>query len=493
MSSSAVPFAAILTLAFVIFTGAVSTVVRTEPMAGQDESSRRSEESDIASSIVIDWNSALLEAIRRTRLAPVFAARALAITHTCMFDAWAAFDADATPTMTSVSRRRARERTDEAKAIAISYAAYRALTDLFPTQVALFDQLMASQGLDPGDLSNDGSRPSGVGNAACAAVLAERRHDGSNQLGDENGGAPYSDYTGYQPVNSPNILLDPNRWQPLQAPNGTVQTFLAPHWRLVTPFALRSAGQFRPPAPAPYPEQRYLRQAEEIRSKSASLTDRHKVIAEYWADGPGSETPPGHWNLFAQFVSARDRHTIDDDVQMFFALNNALLDASIAVWDAKVVFDYVRPVSAIRFLYAGRTVEAWRGPGLGSGPIAGEAFQSYIATPPFAEYTSGHSGFSAAAADILRRFTGSPRLGAEHRAAKGSSTIEPGITPSREIVLEWRTFDDAADQAGLSRRYGGIHFRDGDLESREMGKLIGRVVWGKALKHFGQSRFDQGS
>jgi hypothetical protein len=159
-----------LTLAVVIFTGAASSVVRTEPLPGQDESQRRSAESDATSSVVIDWNNATLEAIRRTRFSPVFAARALAIAHTCMFDAWAAFDAHATPTMTSVSRRRARERTREAETIAISYAAYRALTDLFPTQVALFDEVMARKGLDPADLSNDGSRPSGVGNAACAAV-----------------------------------------------------------------------------------------------------------------------------------------------------------------------------------------------------------------------------------------------------------------------------------------------------------------------------------
>jgi hypothetical protein len=255
----------------------------------------------------------------------------------------------------------------------------------------------------------------------------------------------------------------------------------------VKPFALESADQFRPSPPARYPQEEYWRQAEEILSKSALLTNRHKVIAEYWADGPGSETPPGHWNLFAQFVSARDRHTLDDDVRMFFALNNALLDAGIAVWDCKVAFDYVRPVSAIRFLYAGRTVKAWRGARLGSGQIAGEAFQSYIATPPFAEYTSGHSAFSAAAAYILRSFTGSPRLGAVYHAAAGSSTIEPGITPSRAIDVEWRTFDEAADQAGLSRRYGGIHFRDGDLESRQLGRQVGEVAWKKALAYFGLS------
>lgn len=244
-------------------------------------------------------------------------------------------DARATPTISTVPRRRTRERTDEGKRIAISYAAYGALTDLFPTQVALFDETMAGLGLDPGDRSDDGSLPSGVGNAACAAVLDARRRDGANQLGDENGGASYSDYTGYQPVNTPDTLLDPNRWQPLRGANGAIQTFLGPHWRNVTPFALTSADQFRPPAPAQFPDERYSRQAAEILSRSAPLTDRHKVIAEYWADGPGSVTPPGHWNLFAQFVSKRDDYTLDDDVRMFFALNNALLDASIAVWAAK--------------------------------------------------------------------------------------------------------------------------------------------------------------
>jgi hypothetical protein len=465
---------------------AASSVAVALSLPVTDESRRRPGDVNVTNSVVIDWNNAALEAIRRTRFAPVYAARALAVTHTCMFDAWTPFDAHATPTISSASGPRAREQGDEAKAIAISYAAYRALTDLFPAQVALFDEVMASRGLDPLDVSDDGSRPSGVGNAACAAVLAMRRHDGANQLGDENGGAPYSDYTNYQPVNPPDTLLDPDRWQPLRGPDGAVQTSLAPHWRLVTPFALELADQFRPPAPAQYPQRRYWRQAEEILSLSASLTDREKVIAEYWADGPGSETPPGHWNLFAQFVSARDRHTIDDDVRLFFALNNALLDASIAVWDCKAAYDYIRPVSAIRFLYAGRTIEAWRGPGLGSGPIAGESFQSYIATPPFAEYTSGHSGFSAAAAYILTRFTGSPRLGAAYRAVRGSSTIEPGITPSTDIELEWQTFDEAADQAGLSRRYGGIHFRDGDLRSREMGRLVGQVAWRKALEYFGR-------
>jgi hypothetical protein len=227
-----------------------------------------------------------------------------------------------------------------------------------------------------------------------------------------------------------------------------------------------------------------LKQVDEVVALSASLSDREKMIAEYWADGPSTETPPGHWNLFAQHVSRRDGHDLDADVKLFFVLGNALLDASIAVWDCKVAYDYARPVSAVRFLFAGQLIQAWAGPFLGTRSIPAEQFQSYIATPPFAEYTSGHSAFSTVSATVLRLFTGSPRLEASYTFSRGSSIVEPGVTPGSAVTLAWRTLDDAADEAGLSRRYGGIHFRQADLESRRMGQQIGHVVWRKAQEYF---------
>ena len=436
-------------------------------------------------SVVVVWNATLLQAVRNVRFAPMFTARALAIVHTCMYDAWAAYDARAVATRLGASLRRPKwERTNHAKRTAVSFAAYRALADLFPSQGPLFDEVMAQIGLDPLDRSTDPSTAAGVGNRSCEAVLEWRHHDGSNQLGDVNGGAPYSDYTGYQPVNAPETLTDPNRWQPLRSSTGVPQSFLAPHWGHVVPFGLTSAAQFRPRPPAQYPDSRYRRQAEKIVELSAALGDREKAIAEYWADGPSTETPPGHWNLLAQFVSRRDRQDLDADIKMFFVLGNAQLDASIAVWESKVAYDYIRPISAIRFLFAGQTIEAWGGPGLGTQLIPGEAFRSYIATPPFAEYTSGHSAFSAASAAVLELFTGSPHFGAAYTFPAGSSTIEPGTTPATDITLKWRTFDDAADEAGLSRRFGGIDFRQGDLESRQMGRAIGRQAWQTALKYF---------
>ncbi|MFL6463522.1 MAG: phosphoesterase, partial [Bryobacteraceae bacterium] len=80
---------------------------------------------------------------------------------------------------------------------------------------------------------------------------------------------------------------------------------------------------------------------------SAQLNDEQKMIAEYFADGPNSELPPGHWDLFAQFVSARDQHGVNEDAKLFFALTNAIFDPGIAAWDAKYVFDSVRPATAV--------------------------------------------------------------------------------------------------------------------------------------------------
>lgn len=470
----------------VVVAVALSVAVGTPARAGGASSGHdRDPRPTWSPSVVIQWNQALLEAVRRTGFRPMWTSRALAVVHTAMFDAWAAYDrrADGVYWQGPI-RRPAREHTRTNAERAASMAAYRTLADLFPTQrAALFDPLAAALGLDISDQALDLARPAGIGNQVAAWTLSACHDDGANQLGDRSNGAPYSDYTGYQPVNSPDVLSDPNRWQPLRAANGTVQAFLAPQWRLVTPFALKSASQFRPPAPPQFPSRAYLEEVGEMVTLSAGLTDRQKVIADYWADGPNTETPPGHWNVFAQWVSARDRHSFDEDVVLFFALGSALHDAAIAVWDAKVEYDFIRPLSAVRFVYGDQLIEAWGGPGQGTKRIPGRTFQSYIATPPFAEYTSGHSAFSAAAAEVLTRFTGSRRFGASYTRAAGTSTVEPGIVPAAPVTLRWATFQDAADEAGFSRRLGGIHFLSGDHYSRRMGTRVGQLAWRKALDY----------
>jgi hypothetical protein len=439
--------------------------------------------------LVLQWNEVALEAIRRSTLGPPMVARALAIVHTCMYDAWAAYDPVAHGTQLGDSLRRPHyEWTASARRQAVSVAAYRALVDLFPAQQQLFANLMARLGYDPLDTSVDPATPTGVGDLACAAVLAFRHADGSNQLGDINSGPPYSDYTAYVPVNTPMQLTDPNRWQPITFLDGRTPGFLAPHWGLVTSFALPPDHSLRPEPPALYPEERYTRQAEELLHISADLTDHQKMISEYWADGPASELPPGHWNLLAQVVARRDGQSLDENVKLFFLLNSALFDASIAVWECKRFYDYVRPITAIRFLFAGQQVQAWGGPFRGTQTIDGKDWLPYqrgtFLTPPFPEYVSGHSTFSAAAAELLKRFTGSDRFGYAVVLPAGSSRIEPGATPLHPIVLVWRTFTEAADEAGLSRRYGGIHFRDGDLQGRALGRRVAALVWHKGRRLF---------
>jgi hypothetical protein len=264
-------------------------------------------------SVVIQWNEAFLQGVRESKLGPPMVARALAVAHTCVYDAWAACDRVAVGTrLGGALRRSPAERTFAGKHAATSFAAYRAAVDLFPgSRASVFDPLMAQLGYDPGDTSSDAATAVGIGNLASRAVPEFRHHDGANQLGDEPGGSPgvpYSDYTGFVPANEPMNLVaafdpatvhDPNAWQPLRYRDlsGALVTpsFVGAHWQHVKPFALPSSADLRSAVgPARYGSSAYEAQATQLVDLSAGLSDREKVIAEYWADGPRSELPPGH-------------------------------------------------------------------------------------------------------------------------------------------------------------------------------------------------------
>ena len=446
--------------------------------------------------VVLKWDEETLAAVRVVKPAPTVVARALAVVHTAIYDAWAPYDATAVGTrLGGTLRRPAEERTAEYKSQAISFAAYRALTDLFPSRSADFTAFMTALGYDPADTSTDTTTPTGIGNVTAQAGLDFRHADGSNQLGDATGGVAgkaYSDYTGYRPVNTWNQLVDPYRWQPQCVPapppgatgcTGTVQSFATPQWNRVTPFALTRPDQFGPPA---MNRANLPAEAKQLVDFQSKLNDATKTSAYYWADGPSSELPPGHWAMFAQASSRAYGLSLDSNVKGFFALGNALLDASIATWNAKVTQDTVRPISYIRWLYAGKPVKGWAGPGKGIVTEDGSVWQPYqeasVVTPPFAEYTSGHSAFSAAAARVFQRFVGTDafKLPLTVTVHKGASTIEPGVVPAKDTVLKFASFTDAADQAGLSRRYGGIHFQDGDTAGRTLGTAVGNAAWDKA-------------
>lgn len=494
------------------------------------------------------WNRAMLRAVEKNPPAPTATTWRLHVVSTAMYDAWAAYDARALGTRQGGAwRRPVAERTAENKAKAVSYAAFAALVAIFPNQRADFEAVMGSLGY-PADTSTDLGTPEGIGNAAALAVLEFRWRDGSNA------GAGFSQSVSdlypdlYQPVNSADPAsgrapggpeFDPNRWQPLRVPTGVLrdaagnpihddtdpstfvdQRFLTPHWGAVVPFSLTSPQQLRPPPPprkgsdglyvdatgkVTTEDAAWHEQVDEILRISAELTDRQKVIAEFWADGPNTWTPPGHWNQIAEGLALRDRQSLDDTIKMYFALNGALLDAAICCWEAKRAFDFIRPQSAIRHKYFGQMVEAWGGPNRGTQRIRGEEWRPYQAltfvTPAFAEFTSGHSTFSRTACAVLTGFTGTDalydgttRLGAdydrddeedwlgEHNVLPGGNLFED--SPAEKVTLRWATLTEAADEAGWSRRYGGIHFQDGDLFARQAGDRLGgqalataRALW----------------
>ena len=515
-----------------------------------------------ASEVVL-WNQAAISAvIALGTVGPTPASRAYAMLATAIFDAWAAYSDEAERVSFDLDRNNAALEmaaisTEANVAKAISYAAHAVLTDLFPSQAAIFDTLLTARlGYE---LGGDGSVEATIGLDAAADLIGLRRNDGANQA---NG---YADTTGYTPVNPhPREINDITRWTPENLPvdpeDATPeQRFFTPHWREVESFALPedAAGatvfdQIRPEAPEPFFAEAYagsildfdartitlsapldhcgveygagdvipvskdligvvinpgfIAQALEIVEISANLTERDKLQAEFFEDGPNTAFPPGTWMSFAAFISARDDHSLEQDAQMFFMVGNALLDAGIATWEAKTTYDYARPIRAIRNLgelgligqpgvdeltgERGNVIEAWggidpvTGADLGTRTILAENFVTYQRwhghpSPPFAEHTSGHSAFSSAAATALRLFTGSDDFGGSVVFAPGSAQFVPDL-PSESIEFQWPTFTAAAEAAGLSRLYGGIHFRNGNEGGLALGAEVGALVFEQA-------------
>ncbi len=433
-------------------------------------------------STAVAWNSVALDAVRAGTLGPPAVARALGMVHTAMFDAWAAYDEKAVAVSANApSKRPAAERTDDAKKAAVSVAAYRVLVDLYPAQKEKFDTALKAQGLAPENTATADGSPTATGNSAAAALLAFRRVDGANQA---NG---YADTSAYAPVNTATAMKDVNYWQPQTFCNNRTPGYLLPHWGTVAPFALASGAAVRPTqGPAKLGEPKFTQQALDLIAISAGLNEYQKTVAEYWADGPASETPPGHWMLFAQSASAYYRYTLDQDVMLYMVMGNAMHDAGVATWDAKRAYNSARPISTIRELFKDQTIKSWV-KDKGIVDVKGQEWSPYqpctFITPPFAEYTSGHSAFSAAGAEVLKRFTGSDSNTYSSLIKAGSLKTESNM-PSKDVTVSWPTFTAAADEAGMSRRFGGIHFEDGDLVGRKIGRDVADQVWKRAATHF---------
>ena len=438
-------------------------------------------------SAVVEWNRVMLRAAAATVTPVTIAARALAMVHEAIYNAWAHYDAHADFTLPWLRKHRSLEWTRTNKRVAISHAAHGVLTELFPTQTALFDPVLQSNIADAGT-SRGGWQAAFVGRGVAYLVIQSRNNDGANMRGDLAPGA-YSDWTGYQSVNTPDLVTDIDRWQPLRLPNAAgelvVQKFLTPHWGRVKPFALSSGAVFRP---ALSPRGATQREIDEVLRLSAELDDRSKAQGDFFAQNPGGVTPPGQWLQVAEQVSQIDGNSLDRDVKLFFTTAQAGLDASIAAWEAKRFHDQSRPATVIPIRYRGQNIRAWGGPGMGTQTILGETWVPWQRpvnrTPPFPDFVSGHSTFSAAAATAIARVRGSDVVTLTATVPKGAFRTDPGL-PATDITFLWHRLSEVADAAGFSRRLTGIHWERSDLEGRTLGRRVGTAVADKALGLFG--------
>jgi len=480
---------------------------------------------------VVLWNDQLLDVIRAypAKTGPTITARALGVLHTATYDAWAAYDPTAKVTRPDgPAQQQASRNTLDNKKEAISYAAYQVLIDLFPSSsfpstgaYQTPDVLLTSLGYNPSTTTLAGTTdaaatPAAVGNRAAKAVLDYRHADGSNQAGG------YADTTGYKPVNDWNKVTDPWRWQPLcvltadgvaaksppirdpsasECADGTettpshyaLQKALTPQWGNVIPFSdgLKSTLPYLVPGPPKNSDGTYsTTDIATALADTSNLSDASKAKAEYWADGPRTEFPPGHMGVFAQFICRKKGNNLDSDTKLFFMLGNAMMDASIAAWwyKFKPEYDFVRPVTAIREYYKNdpNGITSWLGPNKGFGTVSSQQWMPYqqltVVTPPFPEYVSGHSTFSAAGATLLSMANGGDTFGGSITIKADSSKFESN-TPATDVKLSWPTFSDASDEAGMSRRYGGIHFYSGDIHGRGVGRQVANYVYSTAQNY----------
>lgn len=379
--------------------------------------------------VVTDWNNAALDAIRAGSTAPPIASRSLAILHVSIYDAVNGITRTYEPYLVQSAVQASASREAAASA-----AAHYALVNLFPANASTFDALHAAilAGIPNGQQKNVGIV---WGEFVANQILAARANDGWNATVPPPGGS------------------GPGVWVP--TPPGFLP-YALPQWGFVTPFAMNSSSQFRPPGPPPLDSAQYAEDYNEVKALGAAVgstrTEEQSEIALFWADGAGTETPPGHWNSIAQTIAAARGNTLEQDARLFAWLNIAMADAAICAWDAKYTFHNWRPVTAIR-----------------NGDTDGNpatdpdtTWNSFIVTPPFPDYISGHSTFSAAAATMLATF-----YGTEDLPFTTGSDFLPGVDRSFATPLA------AAGEAADSRVYGGIHFRTASDDGLQAGVSIG--------------------
>jgi membrane-associated phospholipid phosphatase len=379
--------------------------------------------------VVTTWNAAALDAIRADRTPPPIASRALAILHVSIYDAVNGIDraSEAYFVQSAVP-------ASASKDAAANAAGHAVLVALFPAHASSFDALHSTI-LAATPNGPQKSRGLSWGESVAQQILVWRANDGA-------------DATIPPPSES-----GPGFWVPTPP---SFAPYLLPQWAFVAPFAMPSSAYFRSPGPPALDSPTYAADYNEVKLLGAAVgstrSAEQSLIAQFWADGAGTETPPGHWNSIAQTVAASLGNTMEQNARLFALLNVAMADAAICAWDAKYAYASWRPVTAIR------NGDADGNPAT----VADPAWGSFITTPPFPSYVSGHSTFSAAAATVLAMFYGTDNI-----AFATESDFLPGVTRS------FASFSAAAREAAVSRLYGGIHYRRDNEDGLAAGVEIG--------------------
>ncbi|BCL35091.1 Ig-like domain-containing protein [Nostoc sp. MS1] len=381
--------------------------------------------------VVLDWNAILLNAIYTDKTAPPVATRNMAIAQTAVFDAINSI----TKTYKNYYFSGTAPLGASAEAAAAA-AAHRVLINLYPGQISYFDTALVAS---LAKITDGAAEDAGVtfGRTVADSILSLRSTDGANNT------VTYTPGT------------NPGDWQPT-APG--FAPALLPQWGQVTPFALTSGDQFRPNGQPALNSQQYTddyNQVKELGKKdSTTRTAEQTEIALFWANGTGTFTPPGHWNQIAQNVVANKGNSLIDNARLFALLDVSIADAGIAAWDAKYHYNFWRPITAIQ-----------KGDTDGNpNTTADPNWTPLLTTPPFPDYISGHSTFSGAAATVLTSLLG------DNVSFRVNSLGLPGV------YRQFNSFTAAADEAGISRVYGGIHFNTANVDGIATGKSIGNYV-----------------
>lgn len=384
------------------------------------------------------WNRVALRTITLANTPPPAAARALAMTQLAVYDAVNNIQGRYSPYFFSVG---AADGADPEAAALV--AGGLVLSGLYPDRAAEFDRVRdANLALIPESQAKaDGLQ---AGFDAAGLILSLRSFDGSDQAAD----FPYTPGT------------DPGDWRPTPPANAP---FLLPGWgnvsRFATPF-----GSFAPPGPPGLASAEYAAALDEVkrlgRVDSTERTAEQTEIARFWRAGPGTHTPPGMTNVIAQAAVRRAGLDLLDSARALALVNLAEADAGIVCWDAKLAFDFWRPITAIRLADTDDNPDT----------VADPTWTPLFATPNFPDYTSGHATFSAAGAAVLESL-----FGADFAFRTYSQDL-PGVS---------RAFSDffaAADEAAVSRVYGGIHFSFASADGLQVGAELGAFVAANSLR-----------